>query len=170
MADVIIDDETFELLQRVAEADDDASELARIAQLDPQEFAEFLAETGEQDLPHAQAILAAAEANVRSHSKGLSNFGWFLIGCGIGASVALLSAPAGRETRDAIRRRALDARQRLERSGREAMERGRELHERGKDLAEEASQRLAEGKEAASELHERGRAWAEEARRREKRP
>ena len=94
-----------------------------------------------------------------------NSMAWFLAGAAIGAAVALLYAPQpGRETREAIRRRALEERERLAKSGRDAMERGRDLYERGKGLADEASQRLEKGKEAASDLYERGRSWAEETR------
>jgi gas vesicle protein len=90
---------------------------------------------------------------------------WFLAGAAIGAAVALLYAPQpGRETREAIRRRALDERERLAKSGREAIDRGRDLYERGKGLADEASQRFEKGKEAAADLYQRGRDWAEETR------
>lgn len=94
-----------------------------------------------------------------------NSLAWFLAGAAIGAAVALLYAPRpGRETREAIRRRALEERERLSRSGREAMERGRELYERGKGLADEASQRFEKGKEAAADLYQRGKDWADEAR------
>jgi gas vesicle protein len=94
-----------------------------------------------------------------------SNLAWFLAGAAIGAAAALLYAPQpGHETREAIRRRALEERDRLARSGREAMERGRELYERGKGLAEDAADRFERGKGAASELYQRGREWADEAR------
>jgi gas vesicle protein len=100
-----------------------------------------------------------------AHENDGSSVAWFLAGAAIGAAVALLYAPQpGRETREAIRRRALDERERLAKSGREAMERGRDLYERGKGLADEASQRFEKGKEAAADLYQRGREWAEETR------
>jgi gas vesicle protein len=94
-----------------------------------------------------------------------NSLAWFLAGAAIGAAIALLYAPQpGRETREAIRRRALEERDRLAKTGRDAMERGRELYERGKGLADEASQRFEKGKEAAADLYQRGKDWAEEAR------
>lgn len=100
-----------------------------------------------------------------AHDNDANSMAWFLAGAAIGAAVALLYAPQpGRETREALRRRALDERERLAKSGREAMERGRDLYERGKGLADEASQRLEKGKEAASDLYQRGKSWAEETR------
>jgi gas vesicle protein len=98
------------------------------------------------------------------HDSG-SSLVWFLAGAAIGAVAALLYAPQpGRETREALRRRASEETERLRRSGREAMERGRELYERGKGLAEDAAHRFEQGKEAAAGLYQRGREWASEAR------
>jgi gas vesicle protein len=100
-----------------------------------------------------------------AHDNDGSSMAWFLAGAAIGAAVALLYAPKpGYETREALRRRALEERERLAKSGREAMERGRDLYERGKGLADEASQRLEKGKEAAGDLYQRGKSWAEETR------
>jgi len=100
-----------------------------------------------------------------AHDNDGSSLAWFLAGAAIGAAVALLYAPQpGRETREAIRRRALEERERLAKSGREAMERGRDLYERGKGLADEASQRFEKGKDAAADLYQRGKDWADEAR------
>lgn len=100
-----------------------------------------------------------------AHDNEGSSLAWFLAGAAIGAAAALLFAPKpGHETREAIRRRALEERDRLTRSGREAMDRGRELYERGKGLADDASQRFEKGKEAAADLYQRGKEWADEAR------
>ncbi len=100
-----------------------------------------------------------------AHDNDGSSLAWFLAGAAIGAAVALLYAPQpGNETREAIRRRALEERERLAKSGREAVDRGRDLYERGKGLADEASVRFEKGKEAATDLYQRGRDWADEAR------
>jgi gas vesicle protein len=100
-----------------------------------------------------------------AHDNDGSSLAWFLAGAAIGAAVALLYAPQpGSETRDALRRRATEERERLAKSGRDAMERGRELYERGKGLADEASERFEKGKEAATDLYHRGKDWADDAR------
>jgi len=100
-----------------------------------------------------------------AHDNDGSSLAWFLAGAAIGAAVALLYAPQpGHETREALRRRALEERERLAKSGREAMERGRDLYERGKGLADEASQRFEKGKGAAADLYQRGKDWADDAR------
>ena len=61
------------------------------------------------------------------HEDEGTKFVWFLAGVALGAAVALLWAPApGRETREQLRQRAGEGRDRLAERGREAMERGRE--------------------------------------------
>jgi gas vesicle protein len=73
--------------------------------------------------------------------------------------VALLLAPQpGKETREMVKRRALDGRDALARSGREALERGRDLYERGKDLADEAGNVLERGRERGKEVISKVRA------------
>ena len=100
-----------------------------------------------------------------AQDNGGSNLAWFLAGAALGAAAALLYAPQpGHETREAIRRRALEERDRLAKTGREAVEKGRDLYERGKGLADEASVRFEKGKGAASDLYQRGKEWAAEAR------
>ena len=94
-----------------------------------------------------------------------SNLAWFLAGAALGAAAALLYAPQpGSETREAIRRRALEERERLSKTGREAVEKGRDLYERGKGIADDASQRFEKGKGAAADLYQRGKDWAQETR------
>ena len=99
-----------------------------------------------------------------AQDDGGQNIAWFLAGAALGAAAALLLAPqSGSETRDIIRRRALEGRDRLKESGREAYGRGRELYDRGKGLADEAAERFEKGKEAAGEFYERGKGLAKEA-------
>ena len=77
-----------------------------------------------------------------------TNLIWFLTGAALGASVALLLAPQpGRETRELVKRRALEGRDALARGGRDALERGRDLYEKGKELADEAGERGREVQE-----------------------
>jgi len=87
-----------------------------------------------------------------------TNIVWFLTGAALGASVALLLAPqSGSQTRDFVKRRALEGRDRLQEGGRQAVERGRELYERGKELADEAGGVLERGKEVVSRVKARVR-------------
>jgi len=84
-----------------------------------------------------------------------TNLIWFLTGAALGASVALLLAPQpGSETRELVKRRALEGREALNRGGREAIDRGRDLYERGKELADEAGER---GREVVSKVKARVR-------------
>ena len=79
---------------------------------------------------------------------------WFLAGAALGAAAALLWAPQpGAETREQLRRRAGEGRERLYDRGREAMERGRELYERGREMAEDAGR-------SGRDLYDRGRELA----------
>ena len=84
-----------------------------------------------------------------------TNLIWFLTGAALGASVALLLAPQpGSETRELVKRRALEGRDALARGGRDALERGRDLYEKGKELADEAGER---GREVVSKVKARVR-------------
>ena len=81
-----------------------------------------------------------------------TSLAWFLVGAALGAAGALLLAPqSGSETREVLRRRTLEGRERLSKSGREAYERGRELYGRGKEVAEEAADLFEQGRKVVSE-------------------
>jgi gas vesicle protein len=72
---------------------------------------------------------------------------WFLAGAAVGASVALLFAPAsGKHTRKYIARSTEKGKDALTDSGKELVDRSKELYERGRALVDEAA-----------ELFERGR-------------
>ena len=72
---------------------------------------------------------------------------WFMAGIAIGATVALLYAPAtGEDTRRQLSRKAQRGRDALADSGSDLLDRGREMYDRGRKLADEAA-----------ELFERGR-------------
>jgi len=76
---------------------------------------------------------------------------WLLAGAAIGATIALLYAPAsGKETRKRIVKKTEAGRSALAESGKDVIERGREMYERGRKLADEAA-----------ELFERGRKLVE---------
>jgi gas vesicle protein len=82
-----------------------------------------------------------------AREDGTDGLVWFLVGAAVGASIALLYAPqSGRHTRQMIRRKAEEGRDKLSESSREAYEKGREMFEKGKEIADEAA-----------ELFERGR-------------
>lgn len=99
-----------------------------------------------------------------SDEQNGTNIVWFLTGAALGASVALLLAPqTGTETRQIVKRRALEGREVLARSGRDAVERGRELYEKGKELADEAGSVVERGKEVVSKVKARVRPGDEAA-------
>ena len=78
-----------------------------------------------------------------------TNLAWFLAGAALGAAVAVLVAPqSGSETRQQIKRRALEGRDRVSRTGRDALEKGREIFERGRELADEAGELFDKGVQA----------------------
>jgi gas vesicle protein len=72
---------------------------------------------------------------------------WFMAGIAIGATVALLYAPAtGEETRRTIARKAQRGRDALADSGSDLLDRGREMYERGRKLADEAADMFEKGR------------------------
>jgi gas vesicle protein len=72
---------------------------------------------------------------------------WFFAGVAIGASVALLFAPAeGKETRRRIGETAGRSKERLSEQGRELMDRGRDLYEKGRKMADDAAELFESGR------------------------
>lgn len=72
---------------------------------------------------------------------------WFVAGAAVGATLALLFAPApGRVTRRRIRHVAQKGVLAAERAGEDLMEKGREMYEKGRQLADEAAELFDRGK------------------------
>jgi gas vesicle protein len=72
---------------------------------------------------------------------------WFMAGIAIGATVALLYAPAtGAQTRRQLTKKAQKSREALADSGEDLLERGREMYERGRKLADEAADMFERGR------------------------
>ena len=72
---------------------------------------------------------------------------WFLAGAAIGATVALLFAPAsGKDTRRRIARRAAEGRDYVEDLAEEIGDKGREYYEKGRRLADEAAEMFERGR------------------------
>ena len=72
---------------------------------------------------------------------------WFMAGIAIGATVALLYAPAaGEDTRRQIARKAQKGRDTLADSGSDILDRGRDMYERGRKLADEAADMFERGR------------------------
>jgi len=72
---------------------------------------------------------------------------WFVAGIAIGATIALLYAPAsGEVTRRKIVRKTQEGRDALSESGRDMLDRGREMYERGRKLADDAAEMFERGR------------------------
>jgi gas vesicle protein len=72
---------------------------------------------------------------------------WFMAGIAIGATVALLYAPAsGEHTRRQIAKKAQKGREALADSGSDLLDRGRDMYERGRQLADEAAEMFERGR------------------------
>lgn len=76
-----------------------------------------------------------------------SNVVWFLAGAAIGATVALLFAPAaGEQTRRQLSDKAQKGRDALLDSSEDLLDRGRDMYERGRKLADEAADMFERGR------------------------
>jgi gas vesicle protein len=72
---------------------------------------------------------------------------WFMAGIAIGATVALLYAPAtGEDTRRQLSKKAMKSRDALADSGSDLLDRGRDMYERGRKLADEAADMFERGR------------------------
>jgi gas vesicle protein len=72
---------------------------------------------------------------------------WFMAGIAIGATVALLYAPAsGEQTRRKLVKKTQQHRDAVAESGREMLERGKEMYERGRKLADDAADIFERGR------------------------
>jgi gas vesicle protein len=72
---------------------------------------------------------------------------WFLAGIAIGATIALLYAPAsGEVTRRKIVRKGQEGRDVLMESGKEMLDRGKEMYDRGRKLADDAAEMFERGR------------------------
>ncbi len=72
---------------------------------------------------------------------------WFLAGAALGATIALLYAPAsGEVTRRRIVRKAEQGREAVAESGKEVLERGRDLYDKGRKIAYEAADLVDRGR------------------------
>ena len=75
---------------------------------------------------------------------------WFMAGIAIGATVALLFAPAsGEETRRRIGAKANEGKDALTETGRDLLDKGRELYDKGRKIADEASEMFDRGRRLA---------------------
>ena len=83
-----------------------------------------------------------------NESDNTARLVWFIAGAAIGASIALLYAPApGVEVRRKLRKSAEEGRAKLVDGGKEMLDRGRDLYEKGKKIADEAADLFERGRE-----------------------
>lgn len=72
---------------------------------------------------------------------------WLVAGVAIGATIALLYAPAtGEETRRKIVKQTRKHREALADSGKEMLDRGKEMYDRGRKLADDAADMFERGR------------------------
>ncbi|MBZ5609329.1 MAG: YtxH domain-containing protein [Acidobacteriia bacterium] len=72
---------------------------------------------------------------------------WFAAGIAIGATIALLYAPAsGEATRRRIAKQTQKGRDALAESGRDMLDRGKEMYDRGRKLADDAADMFERGR------------------------
>lgn len=72
---------------------------------------------------------------------------WLMAGVAIGATVALLYAPAsGEQTRRTLVKRGKEGREAIESSGRDMLERGKEMYEKGRKMADDAAEMFERGR------------------------
>jgi len=72
---------------------------------------------------------------------------WFMAGIAVGATVALLFAPAaGEVTRRRIVKKTEQGRAALADSGKEMLDRGRDMYEKGRRLADDAAEMFERGR------------------------
>jgi gas vesicle protein len=72
---------------------------------------------------------------------------WFVAGAALGATIALLFAPAsGEVTRRRIGRTAAKGRDLVEETGRDVMDRSKGLFDKGRKLADDAAELFERGK------------------------
>ncbi len=82
-----------------------------------------------------------------TEDNGSGKVAWFIAGAALGASIALLYAPAsGKYTRRRIGRTLDEQRDRLAESGRDVFDRGKDLIEKGRRVADQASDVLESGR------------------------
>ena len=72
---------------------------------------------------------------------------WFLAGAAMGASIALLFAPAsGKDARRYLTKKTSQGREALADTGKEIVDKGRDLFDKGRKLADEAADMFERGR------------------------
>lgn len=72
---------------------------------------------------------------------------WFVAGAAIGATLALLYAPAsGRDTRRKLGKQAKKGREALAETSRDLADKGKDLYEKGRQIADDAAEMFERGR------------------------
>jgi gas vesicle protein len=88
------------------------------------------------------------------NDSGVSGFGWFLAGLGIGALVGVLYAPkSGKETRDDLVASALDARDKAQGYYTQGTEAVNQYVDKGKDLIQSQAEKVTAAVEAGKQAY-----------------
>jgi gas vesicle protein len=101
----------------------------------------------------ASQLQSSAEGDSMS-DRDSNGFLWFLAGLGIGALAGVLYAPqSGSETRDVIRGKAEEGRERVRARARQAREQAAEWTERGKDVLNQQKEQFRSAFEAGKQAY-----------------
>ena len=93
--------------------------------------------------------------------NGVTNFGFFLAGLGLGAIVALLFAPrSGKETREYIAGKAEEGRDYVKTKTEDLCRQAEEAVEKGKDLVTKQKELLSAALEAGKQAYQEEKAKA----------
>jgi gas vesicle protein len=102
------------------------------------------------------------EEAMANDDSGVSGFGWFLAGLGIGALVGVLYAPkSGRETRDDLVAGALDARDKANHLYSQGVDQATQYVQQGKQVANDY---IDQGKQAAGAYVDKGKEYYDKGR------
>src|ERR1700761_8874683 len=95
--------------------------------------------------------------SMADNDSSVGGFGWFLAGLGIGALVGVLYAPkSGKETRDELVARSLEARDRANELYNQGVQQASQYVEQGKQVA---GQYVEQGKQVAAEYVDKGKEY-----------
>jgi gas vesicle protein len=154
--EIELDRDTSKRLGAIVEAGDDVLLLARIAEIDPDEFRDFLREYGETEnqdalelLQTAESLQAAESVDQQRAERILARVKYLFMGGGIGAIVGLLFAPkpgyvVRGDMADATRKGIDRSREAAQQLGDRAGEYYEATRERASELYTEASQRASD--------------------------
>jgi gas vesicle protein len=91
---------------------------------------------------------------MREENNPVSKLGYFLVGGGIGAVIALLFAPrSGRETRDIITQKAVESKEKIASAGRDVSERVSGYVDKGKDVVNTQKEQISAAIEAGKQAY-----------------